>query len=93
MTSSCHRWGDHRGRCFLQHVHPSERENYDSLVQARQAGAPTINYDGVFINNVISFIIVAFVLFMVVKGIEPAVPQAGGRARFRAAAVARGAIA
>jgi large conductance mechanosensitive channel len=44
-------------------------EHYGSLVQARQAGAPTINF-GLFINNVISFLIVAFALFMVVKGMN-----------------------
>jgi large conductance mechanosensitive channel len=44
-------------------------EHYDSLSQARQAGAPTINF-GVFINNVISFTIVAFVLFMVIKAMN-----------------------
>jgi len=44
-------------------------EHYDSLAQAKQAGAPTVNF-GVFINNIISFMIVAFVLFMVVKGMN-----------------------
>ena len=44
-------------------------EHYDSLAQARQAGAPTINF-GVFINNLIAFLIVAFVLFMVVKAMN-----------------------
>jgi large conductance mechanosensitive channel len=44
-------------------------EHYDSLAQARQAGAPTVNF-GVFINNVISFTIVAFVLFMVIKAMN-----------------------
>jgi large conductance mechanosensitive channel len=44
-------------------------EHYDSLTQARQAGAPTVNF-GVFINNVISFMIVAFVLFMAIKGMN-----------------------
>ena len=44
-------------------------EHYDSLAQARQAGAPTVNF-GVFINNVISFMIVAFVLFLVIKGMN-----------------------
>jgi large conductance mechanosensitive channel len=38
----------------------------DSLAAARQAGAPTMNI-GLFINNVISFLIVAFVLFMAIK--------------------------
>ena len=44
-------------------------EHYNSLAQARQAGAPTVNF-GVFINNVISFMIVAFVLFMAIKGMN-----------------------
>jgi large conductance mechanosensitive channel len=44
-------------------------KHYDSLAIARQAGAPTLNL-GVFINNVISFLIVAFVLFMAIKGMN-----------------------
>ena len=44
-------------------------EHYESLAQARQAGAATLNF-GVFINNVISFMIVAFVLFMVIKAMN-----------------------
>ena len=44
-------------------------EHYDSLAQARQAGAPTVNF-GVFINNLISFMIVAFVLFLSIKGMN-----------------------
>ena len=43
--------------------------DYQSLAQAREAGAPTINI-GVFINNVISFLLVAFALFMVIKGMN-----------------------
>ena len=43
--------------------------DYESLAQAREAGAATINI-GVFINNVISFAIVAFVLFLVIKGMN-----------------------
>ena len=44
-------------------------EHYDSLAQARQAGAPTLNF-GVFINNVIAFVIVAVALFLVIKGMN-----------------------
>ncbi|MBV8819071.1 MAG: large-conductance mechanosensitive channel protein MscL [Acidobacteriaceae bacterium] len=36
------------------------------LADAKKAGAATINY-GVFINNVINFLIVAFCIFLVVK--------------------------
>ncbi len=39
---------------------------YGSLQQAQAAGAATINY-GVFINTIINFIIVAFVIFLVVR--------------------------
>lgn len=39
---------------------------FESLAAAKAAGAPTINY-GVFINSVIEFLIVGFVLFQVVR--------------------------
>ena len=42
---------------------------YASLADAQAAGAVTINY-GVFINNVISFLIVAGVTFLLVQGIN-----------------------
>ncbi len=41
------------------------------LEAAKEAGAVTINY-GLFINNVISFVIVALVLFFIVKGVNNA---------------------
>lgn len=48
---------------------PLNGEHYASLAAAKSAGAPTINI-GLFINNLISFLIVAFVLFMVIKGMN-----------------------
>ncbi len=42
---------------------------YLSLTDAQAAGAVTINY-GFFINTVISFIIVAFAVFLVIKSIN-----------------------
>jgi large conductance mechanosensitive channel len=42
---------------------------YASLSEAQAAGAVTINY-GLFINAIISFVIVAWALFMVVKGMN-----------------------
>jgi large conductance mechanosensitive channel len=42
---------------------------YASLAEAKAAGAATINY-GVFINTIIDFIIVAFVIFLMVKQIN-----------------------
>jgi large conductance mechanosensitive channel len=40
---------------------------YDTLQAARDAGAVTWRY-GLFINTIITFLIVAFALFMVIKG-------------------------
>lgn len=37
-----------------------------SLAEAKKAGAATMNY-GLFINNIINFLIVAFVIFLIVK--------------------------
>ena len=50
-----------------------------SLAAAKAAGAPTVNY-GVFLQTVFDFIILAFVIFMVVKQVnrlkKPVVPAA-----------------
>src|SRR5687768_14185050 len=43
--------------------------NYETVEAATTAGAPIVKY-GLFINTVIDFVIVAFVIFMVVKGIN-----------------------
>ncbi|MBA2251449.1 MAG: large conductance mechanosensitive channel protein MscL [Nitrospirales bacterium] len=40
-----------------------------SLAAAKSAGAPTINY-GVFLQTVLDFVIIAFVIFMVVKQVN-----------------------
>jgi large conductance mechanosensitive channel len=39
---------------------------YASLAAAKAAGAPTINY-GVFLNTIIDFIILAFVVFLLIR--------------------------
>lgn len=44
-------------------------EKYASLALAREAGAVTINY-GLFINTVIDFLIIAFVVFLMVRQIN-----------------------
>jgi len=44
-------------------------QEYASLAAARDAGAPVIAY-GAFINAVINFVIVAFAIFMVIKGMN-----------------------
>ncbi len=42
---------------------------FDSLAAAKAAGAATLNY-GVFINTVLDFIIVAFAVFLLIKGVN-----------------------
>ena len=44
-------------------------EDYATLAAAQEAGAATINY-GVFINAVLDFVIVAFAIFMVIRGMN-----------------------
>jgi len=48
--------------------------HYETLAAAKAAGAPTLNY-GVFMNNVIDFLIVAFVIFLVVKQVARVFPK------------------
>jgi large conductance mechanosensitive channel len=43
--------------------------HFRTLAEAQRAGAVTINY-GVFLNAVISFLIVAFVLFIIIRQIN-----------------------
>ena len=56
-------------------------KSYDTLAAAKAAGAATINY-GVFLNTVVDFLIVAFVIFLLVRQIirwtkpAPAAPPA-----------------
>jgi len=40
--------------------------DYNTLKSAKDAGAVTINY-GVFLNNIIDFLIVAFCIFLIIK--------------------------
>lgn len=42
---------------------------YETLAAAQEAGAVTINY-GVFVNTIIDFVIIAFVLFLIVRQIN-----------------------
>lgn len=42
---------------------------YASLADAQAAGAVTVNY-GVFINSIVSFLIVAFVMFLLIRSVN-----------------------
>jgi large conductance mechanosensitive channel len=50
-------------------------KGYPTLSASKAAGAPTINY-GVFINAVIDFLIVAFVVFLLVQAVQKLMPKA-----------------
>jgi large conductance mechanosensitive channel len=41
-------------------------KHYDTLAEAQKSAAPTLNY-GLFLNNVIDFLIVAFCVFLLVQ--------------------------
>ncbi|HEV2199005.1 MAG TPA: large conductance mechanosensitive channel protein MscL [Bryobacteraceae bacterium] len=48
-------------------------QHYDTLADAKKAAAPTLAY-GLFINTVIEFLIVAFVIFLIVKQVNRLMP-------------------
>src|SRR5687768_15345948 len=48
---------------------------YSTLAEAQAAGAVTVNY-GLFVNSVITFMIIAFAVFLLVRAINRLKPQA-----------------
>ncbi|HEY7715869.1 MAG TPA: large-conductance mechanosensitive channel protein MscL [Candidatus Binatia bacterium] len=44
-------------------------KDYDSIAAAKAAGAATLNY-GIFINNIINFLIIAFAVFLIIRQIN-----------------------
>lgn len=67
---------------FVDLFYALDGNKYDSLQAAKDAGAGVLAY-GLFIQNVIDFVIIAFVIFLMVKGINkltekraPAAPAA-----------------
>ncbi len=67
-------------------------QDYATLAEAQKAGAPTLNY-GLFINNLIDFLIIAFVIFIIVRQINKlrAAPKEGPSCPFCKTALAEGA--
>jgi large conductance mechanosensitive channel len=41
-------------------------KHYETIAQAKAAGAPTLNY-GLFMNAIVDFLIIAFAVFLIVK--------------------------
>lgn len=50
-------------------------DEFPTLLAAQEAGSVTLNY-GIFINAIVSFVIIAFVIFLVVKGVNKLRPPA-----------------
>ena len=48
-------------------------QNFPTLAAAKAAGAPTLNY-GLFINTVLEFLIIAFVIFLIVRWVNRILP-------------------
>ena len=44
-------------------------QSYPTLAAAKAAGAPTLNY-GMFVNTIINFVIVAFVIFLMLRQVN-----------------------
>lgn len=49
-------------------------QHFDSLAQAKAAGAPTLNY-GNFINTIVQFLIVGFAVYMMIRQITRYIPK------------------
>ena len=60
---------------------------YPSLDAAQKAGAVTINY-GIFLNTIISFLIVAFAVFLLIKGMNTLQAKLEAKEKKAAAAAA-----
>jgi large conductance mechanosensitive channel len=57
------------GNMDFSNLFVSLRGSYDTVAAAEAAGAPIVKY-GIFINNVIDFVIVAFVIFLLIRAIN-----------------------
>ena len=57
------------GRVDFANLFVSLRGHYATIAEAKAAGAPTINY-GVFLNTLIQFLIVAFVIFLFIRAVN-----------------------
>ena len=63
-------------------------EEFEPLSAAKEAGAATVNY-GVFFNAIIQFVIVAFVVFMLVRSVNKLKDAAKKEEEVKAAAPAK----
>jgi large conductance mechanosensitive channel len=52
-----------------------DRKSYATLAAAKAASAPTLNY-GMFLNDILDFVIVAFTMFMIIRQFNRLMPPA-----------------
>jgi large conductance mechanosensitive channel len=57
----------------LQELTPEQAQKATSVEAAKELGIPTLNY-GLFANNVLTFLIVAFAVFLIVRQINRIMP-------------------
>ena len=62
------------GKVDFSNLFISLSGQYPSLVAAKAAGAPTINY-GMFLNTVLDFLIVAFAIFLLIRQVNRFMPK------------------
>jgi large conductance mechanosensitive channel len=60
---------DFSSKYYVLKDSPTQPGNYTTPAQAKAVGAVTLNY-GLFINNILTFLIVAFAVFLLVKQIN-----------------------
>ena len=58
---------------FANHFLSLNGQDYPTLAAAKAANAPTLNY-GLFINAIFEFLIIAFVIFLIVKQVNRLMP-------------------
>lgn len=58
-----------KGQNFADLFYALDGNTYETIAKAKEAGAPILSY-GTFIQTVLDFVIVAFAIFMMIKGMN-----------------------
>ena len=59
---------------FSSLFYAMDGKEYASLADLQKAGAPALKY-GLFVNTVLDFVIVAFVIFLLIRGVTKLLPK------------------
>lgn len=55
-------------------INLSNNNHYETLAAAKESGVATLNY-GLFINQLLNFFIISFVIFIIIKQVNKIVPE------------------